>query len=67
MPDLNPYINFNVNTEEVFNSYKSFFGGEITLNMRFKDDPSVAPSTPGEENKIIHVALQATFGNNFII
>ncbi|MFX5668462.1 VOC family protein, partial [Acinetobacter baumannii] len=26
---MNPYINFNGNTEEAFNFYKSVFGGEF--------------------------------------
>ena len=34
---INPYINFNGNAEEAFTFYKSVFGGEFALIMRFKD------------------------------
>lgn len=29
MANFNPYLNFNGNTEEAFNFYKSVFGGEF--------------------------------------
>lgn len=29
MKTVNPYLNFNGNTEEAFNFYKSVFGGEF--------------------------------------
>ncbi|MFA5046820.1 MAG: VOC family protein [Paludibacter sp.] len=55
---INPYINFNGNAEEAFNFYKSVFGGEFALIIRFKDmsgpEFSVADN---EANKIMHIAL----------
>ncbi len=39
MKTINPYLNFNGNTEEVFNFYKSVFGGEFSAVQRFKDTP----------------------------
>jgi PhnB protein len=62
MAKINPYLNFNGNTEEAFNFYKSVFGGEFAALMRFKDMP------PGENcegmkvaehemDKIMHIAL----------
>jgi PhnB protein len=70
MKVVNPYLNFNGNTEEVFNFYKSVFGGEFAMLMRFKDMPSDAGNTDGqgcadveggipegEENRIMHIAL----------
>lgn len=30
MAKLNPYLNFNGKTEEVFNFYRSVFGGEFS-------------------------------------
>ncbi|XHR98043.1 hypothetical protein ACFJIV_16095 [Mucilaginibacter sp. UC70_90] len=33
---INPYLNFNGNTEEAFNHYKSVFGGEFAMVMRLK-------------------------------
>ena len=57
MPALNPYLNFNGNTEEVFNFYKSVFGGEFATVMRFKDTPPEHQMSEGESNKIMHIAL----------
>jgi PhnB protein len=34
---INPHINFNGNAEEAFTFYKSVFGGEFTMVVRFKD------------------------------
>ena len=40
---VNPYLNFNGNTEEAFNFYKSVFGGEFAMVQRFlKTRPSAA-------------------------
>jgi PhnB protein len=57
MPALNPYLNFNSNAEEAFNFYKSVFGGEFAMIMRFSDVPPGMPMGEGESNKIMHVAL----------
>jgi PhnB protein len=55
---INPYINFNGNAEEAFNFYKSVFGGEFALIIRFKDMSSDEfPVTENEANKIMHIAL----------
>jgi PhnB protein len=63
---INPYINFNGNAEEAFTFYKSVFGGEFVMIMRFKDlsspDFTVAEN---EANKIMHIALP--IGNNFLM
>lgn len=55
---INPYINFNGNTEEAFHFYKSVFGGEFATIVRFKDmtDPGI-PISEKEANKIMHIAL----------
>jgi PhnB protein len=36
MKAINPYINFDGNTEEAFAFYQSVFGGELSI-ARFKD------------------------------
>ncbi len=55
---INPYINFNGNTEEAFNFYKSVFGGEFATIMRFKDlDSPEFPIDERDANKIMHIAL----------
>jgi PhnB protein len=63
MPALNPYLNFSDNTEEVFNFYKSVFGGEFATVMRFKDAPSEHQASESEANKIMHIALPLGDGN----
>lgn len=58
MAQINPYIHFNGNAEEAFTFYKSVFGGDFAMVMRFKDMniPS-SISTESEDNKIMHIAL----------
>ncbi|SFN62791.1 PhnB protein [Algoriella xinjiangensis] len=58
MAQINPYINFNGNTEEAFNFYKSVFGGEFERIIRFKDMANAEiPISESEANKIMHIAL----------
>jgi len=57
MPSINSYLNFNGNTEEAFNFYKSVFGGEFQVLMRFKEVPPEHQASPAEANKIMHVTL----------
>jgi PhnB protein len=56
MKAINPYLNFNGNSEEAFNFYKSIFGGEFATVMRFKDTPE-GQSSPEDAEKIMHIAL----------
>ena len=58
-----PYLNFNGNTEEAFNFYKSVFGGEFETLQRFSDlppgqpGPDPAQMTPEAANRVMHVSL----------
>lgn len=63
---INPYLNFNGNTEEVFNFYKSVFGGEFAVVQRFNQMPAGVTEQEGcadnaipeaEKNGIMHIAL----------
>lgn len=58
MAALNPYLNFSGNCEEAFNFYKSAFGGDFAMVMRFKDAPPEAlggaVDTP---DWIMHISL----------
>ena len=66
MPLINPYINFNGNTEEAFNFYKSVFGGEFLRVMRYKDlAVPGAPFSEKEADKIMHIALP--IGKNILM
>ena len=62
MATINPYLNFNGNTEDAFNFYKSVFGGEFAAVMRF-GDVSKTEACEGmkvaehELDKIMHIAL----------
>ncbi len=64
MKSANPYLNFNGNTEEAFNFYKSVFGGEFLMLVRFKDFPSNGMGASGADlDKIAHIALPLGGGN----
>ena len=54
---MNPYLNFNGNSEEAFNFYKSVFGGEFATVMRFGDNPQCPEMAENEKNRIMHIAL----------
>ncbi len=60
---INPYLNFSGNTEEVFNFYKSVFGGEFMNVTRFRDTPESARVPDNEKDKIMHIALPLGDGN----
>jgi len=63
MATLNPYLNFNGNTEEAFNFYKSVFGGEFAMIQRFKDTPEAERVPANDRGKIMHIALPIGKGN----
>ena len=66
MATINPHINFNGNAEEAFNFYKSVFGGEFALIIRFKDMSGPEfPIPEHEANKIMHIALP--IGNSILM
>jgi PhnB protein len=54
---VNPYLNFNGNTEEAFNFYKSVFGGDFQAVMRFKDNPQCGDIAEADKNRIMHISL----------
>jgi PhnB protein len=57
MATINPYLNFNGNCEEAFTFYKSVFGGDYHMMMRFKEAPPEFQSSAEEGNKIMHVSF----------
>ena len=66
MAQINPHINFNGNAEEAFTFYKSVFGGEFAIIMRFKEISSPEfPVAENDANKIMHIALP--IGNNLLM
>jgi PhnB protein len=60
---INPYLNFPGNTEEVFNFYRSVFGGEFAMLQRFKDAPEADKIAEADRDKIMHIALPVGKGN----
>jgi len=62
MATVNAYLNFQGNTEEAFNFYKSVFGTEFVTVMRFKDMPG-NNFPAGDQDKIMHIALPIGNGN----
>ncbi|MFZ4620577.1 MAG: VOC family protein [Bacteroidota bacterium] len=57
MATLNAYLNFNGNTEEAFEFYRSVFGGQFISLQRFRETPAAAHTPAGDLDKIMHVAL----------
>lgn len=61
MKQVNPYLNFDGNTEVAFNFYKSVFGGSFNdaTFVRMKDMPQNGEHqlTNEELNRIMHVSL----------
>lgn len=65
MGPINIYLNFNGNTEEAFNFYKSVLGGEFVMIQRFGETPESARVKDTEKDKLMHIALKV--GNNVIM
>lgn len=68
MASVGTYLNFNRNTEEAFNFYKSVFGGEFLEPgiMRMGDTPPAEgmPPLPEADKKLVmHVSLSITGGH----
>lgn len=57
MAAINPYLNFNGNTEEAFNFYKSVFGGDFLRLERFKDTPEGDKMSEQDKEKIMHISF----------
>lgn len=57
MTSVNPYLSFNDNCKEAFDFYRSVFGGEFDMVMRFKDVPAEYQMGEDEAEKIMHMSL----------
>jgi PhnB protein len=57
MTSVNPYLSFNDNCKEAFDFYRSAFGGEFDMVMRFKDVPAEYQMGEDEAEKIMHMSL----------
>ncbi|MCM4158922.1 VOC family protein [Antarcticibacterium flavum] len=63
MIKVNPYLNFQGNTEEAFNFYREVFGGEFLMLQRFRDTPDFEKLPARDHDKIMHVSLPLGQGN----
>src|SRR6185369_16724729 len=57
MATANFYLNFNGNTEDAFNFYKSVLGGDFLTLQRFKDTPAAETVPAPDRDKIMHISL----------
>jgi PhnB protein len=57
MQAANPYLNFNGNTEEAFRHYRSVFGGDFAMLVRFRDFGDAMGVPADHADKIAHIAL----------
>ncbi len=65
MASIHTYLTFPGNTEEVFNFYRSVFGGEFKVLQRFKDMGQGDKISDADAEKIMHVALPV--GNQSVL
>ena len=67
MARVNTYLNFSRNTEEVFNFYKTVFGGEFNGHIaRFGDMPpqeGMPALAELDKNLVMHIELPITGGH----
>ena len=71
MATVSTYLNFERNTEEAFNFYKSVFGGEFFGEgiMRMGDVPAadgMPPCAEGDKNLVMHVELSILGGHSLM-
>lgn len=71
MATVSTYLNFERNTEEAFNFYRSVFGGEFFGDgiMRMGDVPAtdgMPPCAEGDKNLVMHVELPILGGHSLM-
>ncbi len=71
MAQVSTYLNFQRNTEEAFNFYKSVFGGEFSGGgvARFSDIPAtegMPPLAEEDKNLIMHIELPILGGHKLM-
>ncbi len=58
---VSPYLFFDGKCEEALEFYKKALGAEVTMLMRFKDNPEPMPPgmcAPGSDNKVMHASMR---------
>ncbi len=58
MTGANPYLNFDGNTREAFDFYRSVFGGELSASFTFREAGGENMGISGPDlDRIMHIAL----------
>jgi len=57
---VQPYLFFDGRCEEAVEFYRKALGAEVSMLMRYKDNPEPQPgmTPPGSENKVMHTCLR---------
>jgi PhnB protein len=55
---VNPYLMFDGRAEEALEFYKKTLGAEVTMLMRFSENPDPQYNPPNSENKVMHSAFK---------
>jgi PhnB protein len=55
---VQPYLNFDGRCAEALDFYQKAIGAKVQMLMRFKEAPDKSMITPGNEEKVMHAALQ---------
>ena len=55
---VQPYLFFDGRCDEAMEFYRHALGAEVTMLMRFKDNPEAAECAPETGDKVMHAALQ---------
>jgi PhnB protein len=55
---VQPYLFFDGCCEEAIEFYRGALGAEVTMLMRFKDNPEPGNCAPGAENKVMHARIR---------
>jgi PhnB protein len=57
-PIVQPYLFFEGRCEEALEFYRKALGAEVTMLMRFKDNPEKVECGPGTEDKVMHASFR---------
>jgi PhnB protein len=55
---VQPYLHFDGRCEEALEFYRTALGAEVTMLMRFKDNPQSGAAPPGSGDKVMHASFQ---------
>ncbi len=62
MKRFSVYLNFDKKTEEVFQFYRSVFGGDFLTFNRFRENPDTSGLSETLKDCVLHVALEIAPG-----